>query len=63
VFLRDAWAAGSGNGYTVPVGIPTKRIDYIMYSQTGFSANSASVLSSNPTYSDHLPVIADIVVK
>ena len=55
--LTDVWAAvGRGNGFTIPVEAPNRRIDWIL--MRGFDAVAADVLSTNA--SDHLPVVASL---
>lgn len=53
--LLDAWSAGKGEGYTIPVDAPDRRIDYIFLSPH-FAADSAWV--PRTVASDHLPVVA-----
>jgi endonuclease/exonuclease/phosphatase family metal-dependent hydrolase len=56
--LVDVWAAvGKGDGFTIPVAAPTKRIDWILV--RGLVPESAEVLKTDA--SDHLPVLG--VVK
>ena len=51
--FTDTWAAvGTGNGFTIPVEAPAKRIDWILV--RGLEPVSAEVLQSDA--SDHLPV-------
>ena len=54
---RDAWASGTGSGWTYPANEPTKRIDYVLTS-IHFRAVSPSVPATQS--SDHRPVIADL---
>ena len=54
--LSDAWEAGSGNGATIPVDAPTRRIDYIFLGSAWPTATQAHVPAT--TASDHLPVVA-----
>lgn len=50
----DAWtAAGEGDGYTIPVAAPTRRIDWILL--RGLKAETAQVVTTDA--SDHLPVL------
>ena len=58
--FTDSWAAaGQGDGFTIPVKQPRKRIDYIWLSKGApLEAKSISVLQSEA--SDHLPVIAEL---
>lgn len=58
--LTDVWAAvGSGDGFTIPVDTPTKRIDWILV--RGLVPVSAEVLKSEA--SDHLPVVATVKMR
>jgi len=60
--LTDTWAAApaAGNGLTYPAIRPTKRIDYVTASaEVGVLASNVSVTAA----SDHLPVVADLVVR
>ena len=60
--LTDAWAEapGTGTGLTYPASLPTKRIDYVTV-----SAEVRVVAADVPETdaSDHLPVVADLVVR
>jgi endonuclease/exonuclease/phosphatase family metal-dependent hydrolase len=57
--FSDAWERiGVGDGFTIPSENPRSRIDYVFY--RGLTARSATVLNSNA--SDHLPLIAELVV-
>jgi endonuclease/exonuclease/phosphatase family metal-dependent hydrolase len=59
---KDTWLqAGQGNGYTIPVPIPTRRIDFI-WTPPGstLGAKSASVPFSQA--SDHFPVVTEITL-
>ncbi|MEJ7795625.1 MAG: endonuclease/exonuclease/phosphatase family protein [Nocardioides sp.] len=60
--LTDAWgvAPGAGPGTTYPAITPTKRIDYVTA-----SAEVRVVATDVPatTASDHLPVVADLIVR
>lgn len=59
--LVDSWAAaGSGAGRTFPTAGPTKRIDYITHSP---SIETRAVEVVETPASDHLPVVADLVVR
>jgi endonuclease/exonuclease/phosphatase family metal-dependent hydrolase len=59
--LVDAWpVAGSGEGLTFPTTAPTKRIDYITVSP---GVTPAGVAVPHTNASDHLPVVADLVVR
>ena len=60
--LTDAWAAApaAGTGLTYPAITPTKRIDYVT------ASSEVEVVASHvpeTTASDHLPVVADLVVR
>ena len=55
--LSDGWSAGEGEGYTVPVEAPSRRIDYIFLS-SHFVADSAWVPRSEA--SDHLPLVVEM---
>jgi endonuclease/exonuclease/phosphatase family metal-dependent hydrolase len=54
--LSDAWEAGSGDGSTIPVDAPTRRIDYIFLGSAWPTPTQAHVPAT--TASDHLPVVA-----
>ena len=55
--FTDTWAAvGRGDGFTIPVEAPAKRIDWILL--RGLEPVSAEVLKSDG--SDHLPVLGVI---
>ncbi|QYJ16825.1 hypothetical protein Rxycam_02661 [Rubrobacter xylanophilus DSM 9941] len=57
----DAWALkGSGPGHTFPASPPTRRIDYMLVSKR-VEVRSVQVL--NEPASDHLPVVADLLVS
>ena len=59
--LTDTWdEAGSGPGYTFPTTDPVKRIDYITVSPD-IDTLDADVVATEA--SDHLPVVADLVVR
>jgi endonuclease/exonuclease/phosphatase family metal-dependent hydrolase len=59
--LVDSWAvAGSGPGYTFPTTDPVKRIDYVTHSPN-ITTIDADVVATQA--SDHLPVVADLVVR
>jgi endonuclease/exonuclease/phosphatase family metal-dependent hydrolase len=56
----DVWErSGHGDGFTIPAENPRSRIDYVF--SHGLLARSAAVLNSNA--SDHLPLIAELVVR
>jgi len=59
--LPDAWRAGTGDGFTMPVLDPTVRIDYILTSPD-IRPVSAEVYAGDPTASDHLPVVTELSV-
>jgi endonuclease/exonuclease/phosphatase family metal-dependent hydrolase len=55
--LTDVWTAvGSGDGFTIPVEAPRKRIDWILV--RGLEPVSVDVLRTDA--SDHLPVVATL---
>ncbi|MEO5802038.1 MAG: endonuclease/exonuclease/phosphatase family protein [Verrucomicrobiota bacterium] len=57
---KDIWTeVGLGNGYTIPVPIPNRRIDFIW---TGKGAPLQSVSASVPfsLASDHFPIVAEV---
>jgi endonuclease/exonuclease/phosphatase family metal-dependent hydrolase len=61
-FLTDAWeAVGKGDGFTIPVRKPAKRIDYIFISRATIEPLRMEVLRSEA--SDHLPVTAELRLK
>lgn len=55
--LMDAWRTGAGPGYTYPSAAPTKRIDYVLYSDP-FVLVEARVPES--AIADHRPVIVSL---
>jgi len=60
----DAWdVAGTGEGYTIPVPVPTRRIDYVFVSP-GIDVHDAQVIMNATTSvaSDHFPVVAEIAL-
>ena len=58
--FTDTWAAvGSGDGFTIPVEAPAKRIDWILV--RGLEPVSAEVLKSDA--SDHLPVVGVVKLR
>jgi endonuclease/exonuclease/phosphatase family metal-dependent hydrolase len=58
--FTDTWAAvGRGDGFTIPVEAPSKRIDWILV--RGLEPVSAEVLNSNA--SDHLPVLGVMTLR
>ena len=57
-YLSDAWElVGEGNGFTIPVEDPRKRIDYIWISEPSVEPVKMEVLHS--IASDHLPVLGE----
>lgn len=58
--LRDAWEAGEGDGFTIPVREPRRRIDFLFHSGD-LRADTAYVVMTE--VSDHLPVVADLVSR
>jgi len=59
--LVDSWAAaGTGSGLTFPADEPVKRIDYVTHS-TNIDTLDVDVVATQA--SDHLPVVADLVVR
>jgi endonuclease/exonuclease/phosphatase family metal-dependent hydrolase len=61
-FLTDAWErVGEGDGFTIPVLEPAKRIDYIWTSGETVEPVWIRVLPSEA--SDHLPVLAELRIK
>lgn len=61
-FLTDAWTlAGTGNGYTIPVTKPARRIDYIWISKESIVPQKLEVLHSEA--SDHLPIVAALRLR
>lgn len=58
--LVDAWTVvGEGDGYTIPVDAPNRRIDYVMTS-ANVEPVAAEVVATDA--SDHLPVVVDLLV-
>lgn len=55
--LRDAWAAGRGDGYTHRTERPRRRIDYVLHTPD-LVAERAYVVGGDG--SDHLAVVADL---
>ena len=60
--LTDAWAAApdTGSGLTYPTDPPTKRIDYVTVSSE-VRVVASHVIDTDA--SDHLPVVADLLVR
>ena len=57
--LRDAWKlAGDGDGFTIPVDTPTRRIDYIFLGDDWGEPLDIRVLETRS--SDHRPVVATL---
>ena len=57
--FKDAWVvSGHGNGFTIPAGQPSKRIDYILFDG---KIKPDSVWVPSTVASDHLPVVTDFV--
>lgn len=58
--LTDVWAAvGQGDGFTIPVEAPTRRIDWILV--RGLEPVRTEVVTTRA--SDHLPVVASVRLK
>lgn len=55
--LADAWTAGDGPGYTIPVHAPARRIDFVFHTPH-LKPVAAHVPRSDA--SDHLPVVVDL---
>jgi endonuclease/exonuclease/phosphatase family metal-dependent hydrolase len=61
-FLTDAWTiVGKGDGFTIPVTTPTRRIDYVWITPRSIEPVTMSVLRSEA--SDHLPIVAELRLK
>jgi endonuclease/exonuclease/phosphatase family metal-dependent hydrolase len=61
-FLVDAWeVAGRGDGFTIPVKKPSKRIDFIFVSGATIEPVKMEVIHS--IASDHLPIVAELRLK
>lgn len=61
-FMTDSWTVvGQGEGFTIPVRKPTKRIDYIWITPASIEPRTMEVLHTEA--SDHLPVIAELRLK
>lgn len=57
--LRDAWTlAGAGDGFTIPVDAPTRRIDYIFLGEQWDAPLDIRVIDTRT--SDHRPVVATL---
>ena len=60
--LHDAWTAtGAGSGATFPATAPSARIDYVFVNE-GIDVRSIAVDARDPTASDHLPVVAELIL-
>jgi endonuclease/exonuclease/phosphatase family metal-dependent hydrolase len=57
--MRDAWGAGSGEGFTFPGDAPERRIDFILVAGP-LAVSGARVLETDA--SDHRPVVADLAL-
>lgn len=55
--LEDVWQAGEGDGFTVPVHEPRRRIDFLFHSPD-LVTDTAYVVATD--VSDHLPVVAEV---
>ena len=61
-FLSDCWEmVGQGDGFTIPVRKPAKRIDYIFVTRATIEPVSVAVLHSEA--SDHLPLVAELRLR
>jgi endonuclease/exonuclease/phosphatase family metal-dependent hydrolase len=61
-FLTDTWErVGQGDGFTIPVRKPTKRIDFVFITPETIEPVAMSVLRSEA--SDHLPIVAELRLK
>lgn len=61
-FIADAWEiAGKGDGFTIPVKEPKRRIDYIFVSKESVTPLRLEVIRS--IASDHLPLLAELRLK
>lgn len=61
-YLTDAWTViGKGDGFTIPVRKPTRRIDYIWITKDTVEPLRMEVLFSEA--SDHLPIIGEFRLK
>lgn len=56
----DAWEGEDGEGFTFPAAGPTKRIDYILYSD---HFKITGVYVSDTRKSDHRPVVGDLLLE
>jgi endonuclease/exonuclease/phosphatase family metal-dependent hydrolase len=58
---HDAWAeVGVGDGFTIPVDAPNRRIDYVLGSPD-ITFDRAEVVATDA--SDHLPLFVDLFVR
>ncbi len=58
--LQDTWyVAGKGSGHTYSANRPRMRLDYI-FASSAFRVLETKVVSTDPSASDHLPVIATL---
>ncbi|HEY8917525.1 MAG TPA: endonuclease/exonuclease/phosphatase family protein [Chitinophaga sp.] len=63
VLLKKFTPSCTDCGFTIPVNHPDRVIDHIMWTNaTGFKVQRSEVVNE-PYPSDHLPVVADIVIK
>lgn len=61
-FIADAWEiTGKGDGFTIPVKKPTRRIDYVFVSKETVTPVRLEVIPS--IASDHLPLLAELRLK
>lgn len=58
--FRDAWRGRPDAGYTYPASRPVRRIDYVLLSDH-FAISAARVVPGEA--SDHLAVVADLIVR
>ncbi|MBC6460231.1 endonuclease/exonuclease/phosphatase family protein [Actinomadura sp. HBU206391] len=60
--MADSWVEGGvGDGLTYDSEDPTSRIDYVLTSSRVVT-RTAAVVTSDPVASDHLPVIAEVLL-
>jgi endonuclease/exonuclease/phosphatase family metal-dependent hydrolase len=63
ILLKKFTPSCTGCGFTIPVNNPNRVIDHIMWANApGFATKSSRVVNE-PYPSDHLPVVAEIVIK
>ncbi len=61
-FISDSWMiAGKGDGFTIPVKKPARRIDYVFVSKDTVTPVRLEVINS--IASDHLPLFAELRLK